>query len=98
MVEANIFVTVGALLCPLSLVVLLSGLLVAIGKATREGMGQLKRMHSIPCNHCVYFTGCHYLKCTVHPCRALTEDAVECLDFEPVLYGTKSCCTKRCKG
>jgi hypothetical protein len=99
MIEAsltNAFLVMGASLCPLSLIVGLLGFLWAIGMAIRESVAQLKRLHSIPCDQCVYFTGCHYLKCAVHPSRALTEDAADCLDFEPALY-SKTCCSSRCK-
>lgn len=54
----------------------------AVGVAFWEGIAQLKRLHQIPCDRCSYFTGNTYLKCTVHPCRALTEEAIDCLDFE----------------
>ncbi|NEO30004.1 MAG: hypothetical protein F6K36_06045 [Symploca sp. SIO3C6] len=86
----------GTLLCPLSLLALLVGFLYAVGVAWRESCVRLKQLHSIPCDRCVYFTGCHYLKCTVHPCKALTEDAVDCLDFEPTLY-SKPCFSNHCK-
>ncbi|MEX0270991.1 hypothetical protein AB3R30_17770 [Leptolyngbyaceae cyanobacterium UHCC 1019] len=88
--------TVGAALCPIALLSLLLGFLWAIGAAFRDGITQLKRLHSIPCDRCVYYTGCQLLKCTVHPTKALTEDAVECLDFEPVLYSVPAC-QQRCK-
>jgi hypothetical protein len=99
MIEAsliNAFLVAGASLCPLSLIILLFGFFWAVSIAIRESTARLKRLHSIPCDRCLYFTGCHYLKCTVHPCKAFTEDAVDCLDFEPALY-SKSCCSSRCK-
>jgi hypothetical protein len=40
------------------------------------------RMHQIPCSKCQYFTQDYFLKCTVHPHRALSEDAIDCRDFE----------------
>ncbi|NEO99174.1 MAG: hypothetical protein F6K58_10920 [Symploca sp. SIO2E9] len=84
------------MLCPLSLLALLVGFLYAVIVAWQESVVRLKRLHSIPCNRCVYFTGCHYLKCTVNPYKALTEDAVDCLDFEPTLH-SKTCCSNHCK-
>jgi hypothetical protein len=95
-VLTHIFLTAGVLLCPVSLLTLLIGFLWAVVVAMREGVLRLKRLHSIPCDRCLYFTGCHHLKCTVHPDKALTEDAVDCFDFEPALY-SKSCCSNRCK-
>lgn len=47
-----------------------------------QGIQQLKRLHGIPCSRCAYFTGDHRLKCTVHPYTALSEDALDCVDFE----------------
>jgi hypothetical protein len=73
-----------ALLCPLFLVVLLSGFCWAMIVAFQESRPRLQRLHSIPCDRCAYFTGCRYLQCAVHPCRAFTEEAIECPDFELV--------------
>jgi hypothetical protein len=92
----NIVLVAGMSLCPLSLGALLIGFLWAVSVAIRESVTQLGRLHSIPCNRCLYFTGCHHLKCTVHPYKALTEDAIDCLDFEPVQH-SRSCCSNRCK-
>ncbi|WP_318719007.1 MULTISPECIES: hypothetical protein [unclassified Roseofilum] len=82
--------------CPLALSALFIGFCSAVVAAFRKAIPQMKRLHSVPCNYCVYFTGCHYLKCTVHPSKALTEEAVDCRDFEHLSY-RKSCCTKGCK-
>lgn len=54
----------------------------SIFKATAVAIVQLRRMHQVPCDRCVYFANSSYLKCTVHPCRALTEEAIDCRDFE----------------
>lgn len=40
-----------------------------------------KQMHQIPCAHCVFFTNDHRLKCPVHPSRALSEEAIGCVDY-----------------
>ncbi len=40
-----------------------------------------KRMHEIPCAHCVFFTNDPRLKCPVHPTRAMSEEAIDCLDY-----------------
>ena len=42
-----------------------------------------KRLHQIPCAGCQFFTGDYHLKCTVHPTFALTDEAINCLDFYP---------------
>jgi hypothetical protein len=54
----------------------------SLQRAFREGIIHLKRLHSIPCSRCAYFTGDYRLKCTVHPIIALTEEALECGDYE----------------
>ena len=53
-------------------------------QAIREGTVHLKRLHAIPCDRCVYFTGDFRLKCTVRPIEAMTEEALGCRDFEPI--------------
>ena len=54
----------------------------SLGVSSVEGWKQLRRMHQVPCSRCVYFTGDYNLKCTVRPCDALTEQAIDCRDFE----------------
>jgi len=49
----------------------------------RDSVARAKQMHQIPCTDCRYFTGDYHLKCTVHPSRALSEEAIGCQDFEP---------------
>jgi len=50
--------------------------------AAKDGIKQLRRLHQIPCHRCAYYTGSHYLKCTLHPLAALSEDAIGCRDYE----------------
>jgi hypothetical protein len=80
----SIALTVKTILCPISLLGLLAGFIWAVVMAFRDGITRLQRLHRVPCNRCVYFTGCHYLKCTVQPHKAMSEEAIDCLDFEPV--------------
>ena len=42
----------------------------------------LSKLHQIPCARCAFFTRDYRLKCTVHPSKALTEEAINCLDYE----------------
>jgi hypothetical protein len=49
----------------------------------QKGMDYVKRLHSIPCHACEYFTNDYRLKCTVCPFKACTEEAIACPDFEP---------------
>jgi hypothetical protein len=43
---------------------------------------KLKKLHQIPCSRCDFFTGEYNLKCTVHPHKALKEDAIGCDDYQ----------------
>ena len=51
-------------------------------KTAKKGLIYVRNLHKIPCSKCVYFTGDYRLKCTVHPIKALSEDAIDCRDFE----------------
>jgi len=55
----------------------------ALWEALLQGWANLQRLHQIPCSGCAFFTGEYNLKCTIHPCKALTESAIDCLDHEP---------------
>lgn len=61
-----------------------------ISMAARDAIACAKQMHEIPCDNCQFFTGDYRLKCTVHPTYALTEEAINCLDFcssdRPVVF------------
>lgn len=87
--------------CFISICSLLVGLLWAIGVACREGLLRLRRLHQIPCDRCLYFTGDHRLKCTVHPYKALTEEAIDCRDYEQTGQRSITPCStidsRRCK-
>ncbi|NEZ58061.1 hypothetical protein D0962_04560 [Leptolyngbyaceae cyanobacterium CCMR0082] len=47
----------------------------------KQGANYVRRLHQIPCSRCAYFTGDYRLKCTVHPVSALTEEAIDCVDY-----------------
>ena len=51
-------------------------------KTVKQGINHVQRLHKIPCSNCAYFTGDYRLKCTIHPCIALSEEAIDCRDFE----------------
>lgn len=61
---------------------MLTLLSLSIWTTLREGMIRLQRLHQIPCDRCLYFTGDYRLKCTVNPYTAFTEEAIHCRDFE----------------
>jgi hypothetical protein len=53
-------------------------------KTLKEDLRHLRRLHQIPCDRCVFFTGEHNLKCTVHPSRAFHEEAIDCPDYRSI--------------
>jgi hypothetical protein len=52
--------------------------------AVQDSYRNAKRMHQVPCSQCRFFTGSYYLKCPVHPSRALSEAAIDCPDYEAI--------------
>lgn len=63
----------------------------------KKGINYLKSLHQIPCHSCEFFTNSHYLKCTVHPTKACSEQAIGCIDFEPKTSACNACQTRRKK-
>jgi hypothetical protein len=51
-------------------------------KSLKKDWQHLQRLHQIPCHRCAFFTGEYNLKCTVHPYKALNEDAIGCGDYQ----------------
>jgi hypothetical protein len=78
------------LLCPLAISLIWGWFVWAVCLAVSEGCQTLRRLHAVPCTRCSYYTGCYYLKCTVDPYRALTTEAIDCLDFEPSIEPKES--------
>jgi len=56
----------------------------------KEGIAYLQKLHQIPCDRCVFFTGDYRLKCTVNPITAMSEEAINCRDFEPTCPALKN--------
>jgi hypothetical protein len=48
----------------------------------RLGLIQIQRLHQIPCHQCKYFVDSRYLKCTINPQLACSEDAIDCRDYQ----------------
>jgi hypothetical protein len=67
----------------------LIGTLLSIVNFCTKGFQQVRRLHSIPCSNCQYFTDSRYLKCTVNPDLACSEDAINCRDFTPLSYHSR---------
>ncbi|WP_019500581.1 hypothetical protein [Pseudanabaena sp. PCC 6802] len=47
-----------------------------------RGAAQVKRLHQIPCPNCQFFSGDYRLKCTIRPSTALSEEAINCIDYK----------------
>ncbi|MEH2125597.1 hypothetical protein [Nostoc sp.] len=55
----------------------------SLWSAARDSVTTAKQMHQIPCTGCQFFTDNYRLKCTVRPSIANTEEAIDCLDYQP---------------
>lgn len=60
---------------------LVSLILLNISAFVRDLIANTQRMYQIPCANCQFFTGSPYLKCTLHPTIALSEEAINCRDY-----------------
>jgi hypothetical protein len=79
-------------LCPI-LILMVSGFFcLSIYLAMKDAITRVRRLHQIPCSRCAFFTGDYRLKCTVHPCKALSEEAIDCLDYEPTSVLARPTC------
>lgn len=58
----------------------------SIASSLWVGITSVRQMHQIPCANCQFFTQNYYLKCPVHPSKALSDAAVNCPDYEPQAY------------
>lgn len=56
--------------------------------AVQDGVKNVEQLHKIPCADCRFFTCDYHLKCAVHPAKALSEDAINCPDFETAAKST----------
>jgi hypothetical protein len=57
------------------------GAIFALYSYLHSGTKYLIKIHQIPCSRCQYFTDSCYLKCTVNPHIACSEEAIACRDF-----------------
>jgi hypothetical protein len=65
-----------------SVLLLLGFYLVNMVRSTLRKRSLVRCKQHLPCDHCVYFTGETLLTCAVNPRAALTNDALNCRDFE----------------
>ncbi|MEM9922728.1 MAG: hypothetical protein AAF915_03065 [Cyanobacteria bacterium P01_D01_bin.50] len=56
-----------------------------------QGTKYLKKLHKIPCSRCDFFTNDYRLKCTIHPYKACSEEAINCIDFEVKTANCNAC-------
>lgn len=59
------------------------GFCLTIYQNCKAGLFHVKRLHQVPCHKCKYFTNSCYLKCTINPQFACSEDAIDCRDYQP---------------
>jgi hypothetical protein len=71
----------------------ISTLITILGCCTK-GWLYVGKLHSVPCSKCQYFTDSRYLKCTVHPALACSEEAIDCRDFVPQPVTTRRRCSR----
>lgn len=53
-----------------------------VAMAVRQAAMETQRLHQIPCLKCQFFSGSRYLKCALHPTKAMTEAAINCPDYQ----------------
>jgi hypothetical protein len=64
------------------------GTFVTILVSCTKGWRYVGKLHRVPCSKCQYFTNSQYLKCSVHPDLACSEEAIDCRDFASQLITT----------
>ncbi len=84
-------------LVPLSLLVVPWILFFVVPSAFWKNLGSrmstIKTYHQIPCHKCQYYNHNAYLQCAIHPCKALSAEAINCSDF--AAKNNKSVFTKK---
>lgn len=75
------------LLIPIGLFAIAWGILLLtqldLWKNLRHRITSVKHSHQIPCSNCQFFNRNPYLKCAIHPSKALNEEAIDCADYCP---------------
>jgi hypothetical protein len=69
-------------ICFISAWAIVALVVLSVWNAFRDTALKARQLHRIPCSNCRFFTTSYHLKCTVHPSNALTEDAINCPDYE----------------
>ncbi|MBD2165569.1 hypothetical protein H6G04_14315 [Calothrix membranacea FACHB-236] len=63
----------------------------SLGITLKKGISFLWKLHQVPCHNCEFFTNEYRLKCTVHPKKACSEQAIGCIDFEAKTATCNAC-------
>lgn len=61
----------------------------------RQGWTNLQQLHQMPCDRCVFFTGEYHVKCALHPYKALSVEAINCLEYESAAMSSRQMATRR---
>ncbi|MEA5617200.1 hypothetical protein VB711_05020 [Cronbergia sp. UHCC 0137] len=77
--------------CALFAWVIIILMLWSIWLTLKNGIIHLRKLHQVPCHSCDYFTNDYRLKCTIHPKKACSEQAIGCVDFEPKTATCNAC-------
>ncbi len=81
-----------SLLIPAGFVILSAiaiSIYVFIPKQIHQAALDLKCRSKVPCRHCRYFSHNNYLRCSVHPTTAMTEKAIDCQDYDPIVRSNR---------
>lgn len=70
------------LLSPIIFLAMIGGIFFYKLKLLKQA-SSLKTIPETRCQNCRFFSNNHYLKCTVHPYTVLTEEAINCPDYNP---------------
>lgn len=75
------------LLGPVSFIMGWAVLFVMLSKVGRSARDEIftsiKHLQRVPCRNCRFFGNNPYLKCAINPSIVLTEQALECSDYQP---------------
>lgn len=67
----------------------------ALCLALKQGWTNLQQLHQVPCGRCTFFTGEYQVKCALYPHKALSVEAIGCLDYESPAMSSRQLATRR---
>jgi hypothetical protein len=77
-------------ICPMTILTILGMLTLSAYSALRNGIEQIRTLHQILYMNYAFFTRNYRLKFTIHPVKALLKEAIDCLDYEPLIFPVAS--------